>query len=197
MEEERAFWEIFESTLSDPVAYLEPSARLSSVCLQGVRAVFKLCKRCGGTSISTGPLTELYTEGFDSDQVWEEVQLLNEPALRQLGRLVASMKKEGEFQLLQRTNETSVESGEEEDHLWESGGGEDVTESEDVCSGMEDGGGGGVRREGRRTAVDDRFFKLAEMERFLEKVEREEEGRGECVQSLNVFHSFTGCSKTM
>ena len=90
--------EDLEAHLSKPEDYLNPSSELKSRCLTGLKTVFHLLqKRCresatagdataaaksggkGGerkrASVQTGPLSELYVEGFDVDQIWEQVEL--------------------------------------------------------------------------------------------------------------------------
>ena len=156
----------FESSLSDPLLYLEPSSHLSEICLRGVKSTFDLCKLHGET-LPTGPLTELYTEGFDNDQIWEELQLMNEPALKRLGKLVKSMSTWKNAQLLQgRACEHENGSFVQSDHDSVASG--DSEELLPVVSRQ--------RRVVKKVSVvDDRFFKLSEMETFLEQVERGEE----------------------
>ena len=38
--------------------------------------------------VPTGPLNELCIEGFDNEQIWAEIELLNEPALKSLKKQV-------------------------------------------------------------------------------------------------------------
>ena len=79
----------FDTCLQDPVAYLDTSEELQSSCLCGVKVLFELCKKYAENSlVPTGPLTELCTDGFYNDDVWEQLELLNDPALRQLTHLI-------------------------------------------------------------------------------------------------------------
>ena len=83
--------EDLEAHLSKPEDYLNPSSELKSLCLAGLKTAFHLLqKRCresatagesaaaksggkGGerkrAGVPTGPLSELYVEGFDVDQI--------------------------------------------------------------------------------------------------------------------------------
>lgn len=85
----------FRSTLSAPESYLNPSPELSSKCLIGLKTVFDFYKKCsenGSVKIPTGPLSELFTEGFDNEQIWEEIQLVNEPVIDYMGKLLSEME---------------------------------------------------------------------------------------------------------
>lgn len=85
----------FKTNLSAPESYLNPSSELSEKCLTGVKTVFDFYKECCKSSsvkIPNGPLSELYTEGFDNDQIWEEIQLMNEPVLNYVGKLLSEME---------------------------------------------------------------------------------------------------------
>ena len=39
-------------------------------------------------SVPTGPLSELYVEGFDVDQIWEQVELVNGPLIAHVTKQV-------------------------------------------------------------------------------------------------------------
>ena len=203
--EERQFLEEFEAHLSTPEDYLNPSPELRSRCLAGVKTVFDLLQKHSRemrtsastgakmVSVPTGPLSELYVEGFDTDQIWEQIQLVNEPMLAYLSKQVDM--------ICQWDLDKSTERGRQKAKVAvsnsESGSGgmgeleSDIAEGEVVEGEYFDEGDDemdpsdeetnevqGKRKgksEGRRTVVDDRFFKLAEMEQFLEKVEREQQ----------------------
>ena len=199
------FLEDFEAHLSKPEDYLNPTPELRARCLAGVKNIFDIlqehCRDVEAAKASssqgsktrkksvalTGPLPELYVEGFDLDQIWEQIQLVNEPMIAHLTKQV---EKICQWDLEQMTssggggggNEVTV-SDSESDGMdeSESDGAEEVEEEhfsgdEELGSGEEEGEEIKKRTklEGRRTVVDDRFFKLAEMEEFLEKVEREQ-----------------------
>jgi len=184
----------FQAELSDPLVYLEPSSRLDECFLRGMRTVFNMCK--GTSNLQTGPLPELYTEGFDNDQIWEEVQLLNEPALGQLSKVVRKVSSQAGRLCSLRPSVTTAEpsgcegaereDGSEED--WSRGESrEDNEEDLSSVSGEEEAGEERMKRTGRKSVVDDRFFKLSEMEQFLEQVEA---GEGEKSRSSSPLHSL-------
>ena len=202
--------EEFEAHLSTPEDYLNPSAELRSRCLAGVKTIFdflqKHCReaprnsaaegkklKASGPIVPTGPLSELYVEGFDADQIWEQIQLVNEPMLEYLSKQVDKichwdMKKltGGDGRKAAKMAMSDSESGSDggmgesesdldkgEDEYFDEGDDERDPSDEETTNEVR-----GRRRgkgEGRRTVVDDRFFKLAEMEQFLEIVEKEQQ----------------------
>ena len=219
--EDVKFLDDFKTHLSNPEDYLNPTPELRARCLAGVKTLFDaLQKRCRDgaaslpsssvvdekpqrskakklNSVPTGPLSELYVEGFDIDQIWEQLQLVNEPLI---GHLMKQVKKMSKWDFAKVTGshgskskvagvsdpdsdsdgmddlESDFKDEEGYEDLSEGEGGDDELESddedrEDVKKKRSKEGGG------RRTVVDDRFFKLAEMEAFLEKVEKEQQKR--------------------
>ena len=203
--EGKKFLEDFVAHLSTPEDYLDPSPELRSRCLAGVKTVFDLlqvqCRKSSSTAatkangarkkastVPLGPLSELYVEGFDADQIWEQLQLVNEPMLAYLSKQVDKLSKKG-FDKLPKQNANEVVSESGSDGVGESES--DFDEGADVEGEYSDEEGDeldadheetskirGRRRgknEGRKTVVDDKFFKLVEMEQFLDKMEREQQ----------------------
>ena len=146
-------------------------------------------------SVPTGPLSELYVEGFDVDQIWEQVELVNGPLIAHVTKQVERISQ-WDLDKLTGANgvrssnkeETTVsDSGSDRMDEWESDVDneedeyfDDGEESESACGDGEIGETEGRRGRvvGRRSVVDDRFFKLAEMEAFLEKMEKEQDHQG-------------------
>lgn len=202
----------FNTYLAKPESYANPTEELKARSLAGVKKVFdfyqkfarenlQLLETRGGCKhISTGPLKELYIEGLDEDQIWEQIQLVNEPVIKGLTPVaanLASMLHEGRFQLLLNADKPPTGSKKKTkvskfgtNHGDLSSGNEDSEEidSEFGISEEEEEKGEGVRKVvqagGKKSVVDDQFFKLSEMEKFLEMAEKEDggQGRSECVK---------------
>lgn len=187
----------FDTCLRDPVAYLDTSEEVRSSCLGGVKVLFEFCKGYAQSSpVPTGPLTELCTDGFCDESVWEQVELLNEPVLGQLTQMISSVTSGGVGDILCKPKaETSDDavSNSSEDCLSHDVGSSvgDVLDDQDnhvADNGCVErrravGRRGGSSEGGRRSVVDDQFFRLAEMEEFVERLEagEKEEEEGMCV----------------
>ena len=91
VEDARLFLNVYKKDMSGAELYLDPSEILRAGCLKGVELLFR-CLKKSGNSLSTGPLEELYTREFDEDQVWEQMQLTNEPALLSLHSTVQKLE---------------------------------------------------------------------------------------------------------
>ena len=106
--------------------------------------------------------------------IWAEIELLNEPALKSLKKQVkqaATWKVETPVRASVKPVTSEVTSSTED---WVEG---DGTVSGDELDSEEESGGVGRRgrERGRRSIVDDQFFKFAEMVRLLEQSEEWEE----------------------
>ena len=163
----------FSKDLSTPELYLEPRKSLVTGCLNGVEVLFRILRQSAG-HLPVGPLQELYTTNFDEDQVWEEVQLTNEPALLFLSRVVERLRPgvqlvAGELEEVEEEEqdeeageqvEEEMEQKEEEEVQEEDKDGDDVEESQKVekCQ--------------QKRRIDDSFFSISAMEQYLESADR-------------------------
>lgn len=198
----------FNAHLSSPQSYLNPTEEFRKRSRDALKTMFDLYKgfaagklgkmatQPGCKNIDTGPLPELYVDGLDNDQIWEQIELVNKPVIKGLtgvvGRL-SSQIESGQFHLLPQSDvttsgaecagngiaETGVSESVEEERDYLADESEDCidSEAEDMESEDESGRGKGrgkAQERGRSSVVDDKFFKLAEMEKFLEMTEKEE-----------------------
>ena len=138
-----------------------------------------------------GPLPELFVDGFDDDQVWEEIQLTNAPFFEFLKQRVRKMAPwrvrlsvaapddEIDDSDVVSENNTCLEEtlGTGRDRRVVQFAEEVEVDEEEVTSDLEgscldDDGESPPHKNNMatkqgRSAVDDRFFKLAEMQEFL------------------------------
>lgn len=135
VENTKEFLNLFRRELSEPEYYLDPRDSLRSKCLVGVKLFFSCLKQIS-SDLPTGPLQQLYTAGFDEDQIWEEVQLVNEPAVC---RLSATVEGLGPGLQLLATQQATQEM--EDKHILNSAeeAEEKSNDSEEVLSTCSDG----------------------------------------------------------
>ncbi|KAB1257439.1 U3 small nucleolar ribonucleoprotein MPP10 [Camelus dromedarius] len=173
------------------------------------------------------PLQKLMIRNFDDEQIWQQLELQNEPILQYFENAVSETIEDEDLSLLPESEEqeceddvSAMEAGSQEDL------GQDVEEEEDEeeeeeVSYLSGGDPGGIeraknsskldlskspdfsdedsdldfdiskleqqskvqtkvpRKPTEKSEVDDKFFKLSEMETFLENMEKEEEQKEE------------------
>ena len=206
----------FSAHLSSPSVYTNPTEKMKTRSNNCLKQFFELYKKFsreellaleqlpGCKRVDTGPLSELYTEGLDSDQIWEQIELVNKPVIRSLSGVVSDISarlESGEFQLWAHTSskeggnvrhEVGSKTSVGEQECGEDGGDEVGSEREESdyhgssddesgC-GVEESGHGKLKRgTGKKSVVDDDFFNLEEMHKFLEAAEKEEVKGDVCV----------------
>lgn len=156
----------------------------------------------------TGSLPQLYTEGFDEEQIWQQLELHNEPSFKILMKNVAKLLTGKDKKL--SFYKVEVQADEEEEDVQNGKEHEEEEDKDSVTSDLsfelpadsEDENSSDLdetadlkldeyrvldeEREERpnrkrdqpigkirKTEVDDQFFKVGEMEKFLEKEEAE------------------------
>ncbi|XP_012620065.1 U3 small nucleolar ribonucleoprotein MPP10 [Microcebus murinus] len=166
------------------------------------------------------PLRKLVIDNFDDEQIWQQLELQNEPILQYFQNAVSETIKEEDISLLPESEEQECE---EDGSEMEADGQEDleqVLEQEEASDIDADGPKEDERAKNsnkfdlrkspvfsdedsdldfdiskleqqskvqskvpkkprEKSIVDDKFFKLSEMEAFLENIEKEEEQKNE------------------
>ena len=131
---EESFFQDVEAQMTDvvdtPESFLTPSAELEDKLLQVTKQLFdfgKTQKYCylAFLSIATakqrepvelGPLPELLVEGFETDQIWEEIQLQNQPLWHYLNKQITNLQdKEIAFFTESKKNKRKVQHEENEE----------------------------------------------------------------------------------
>lgn len=88
--------ETFETkVLQKPELFFTPSEQVASDIKQFTKHVFDHCTKFVSQS-SVTPLDQLYIDGFDADQIWEQLQLQNGPLVSELAKRIRGFNKQPE-----------------------------------------------------------------------------------------------------
>jgi U3 small nucleolar RNA-associated protein MPP10 len=166
---------------TDPTVWLASSPSLSQIARTASEHLFTSLRPFTPKT----PFDKLLTQGFDAEQIWQQIDLQAHPLLSTIRREVKQFEKNpGEISKLKKVLEvekkeskggTSVVEEESEDFDEEFDGfdeeldeeeEEEERESEGGEEDEEDGGGG----------IEDGFLKIKELEEFLEEGEAREYG---------------------
>ena len=182
--------EQFEDLYSHPDSYLDPPEGLHKELVSHSKTLYDFMKTYESSyaSASNNSLRELLVSGFDDEQIWQEIQLQNNPCLAYLRKNIKgiatshisltknasinnsnSKKVKGKTQNTKHNKTEATVSGDDSD---------DEIENEICLDSDDDFDSESVQpKKYKRTVVDDNFFKLRQMEEFLDQQDREEELR--------------------
>ncbi|XP_072167521.1 U3 small nucleolar ribonucleoprotein protein MPP10-like [Diadema setosum] len=222
----RAVLRSFEGATKVPENYISCQPKHEAVLTSCTKSLFDEAASHGRETIgSSNPLSELITEGFDEEQIWQELELQNEPCIDSLLKRVAkavagsssqrharrqemvSQGEEGETDESDHTEDEDEHSDDQDDgeedpdesnadiqRTRHRKDGEDFDDSDESdtnfdidslqmrtklrgkVSVKEDTAHSGKGRT-KSSVVDDMFFKLDDMERFLEMEDAREAKR--------------------
>nr|XP_003703536.1 PREDICTED: U3 small nucleolar ribonucleoprotein protein MPP10 [Megachile rotundata] len=132
---------------------------------------------------NTNALPELVTEGFDEEQIWQQLELQNEGELEHfisgISKVLAGNKKltipvsttKPEIEQSSEENEMENEENDEENITEEGSSEEDDVEMKSILQTRKKD----VRKNKKKPSiVDDKFFKLQELDEYLTKEEKKE-----------------------
>ncbi|XP_057612233.1 U3 small nucleolar ribonucleoprotein protein MPP10 [Chionomys nivalis] len=217
---ERCLREVKKAT-SRPECFLTIQNGLASNFTSLTKVLYDFNKILENGRISGSPLQKLEINSFDDEQIWQQLELQNEPILQYFQNAVSETIEDEDLSLLPEGDDQEGDDQEGEEGALELEAESQENRETDVEEEQLSDVGGNVPKAGERaqgrpdprespvfsdedsdldfdiskleqqtkmqikpsgkprekSVVDDKFFKLSEMENFLEKVEKEEERR--------------------
>uniref|UniRef100_A0A8V5HC18 U3 small nucleolar ribonucleoprotein protein MPP10 n=1 Tax=Melopsittacus undulatus TaxID=13146 RepID=A0A8V5HC18_MELUD len=175
-----------------PERFLSVQDGLSSDFRALTKTLYDLNKALGSNIVRGGPLKELVIENFDEEQIWQQLELQNNEVLDFFKKSIARDAKDEGLCLLsdQEENDSDAETSSDqefEDNIMdaetEQKNTKDKTKAKEKQSKLKESIMQKCSDEDsdldfdiealEKSIVDDKFFKLAEMEAFLEHAEKE------------------------
>ncbi|XP_019801484.1 U3 small nucleolar ribonucleoprotein protein MPP10 isoform X1 [Tursiops truncatus] len=218
---ERCLREIGKAT-DRPECFLTIQDELASKFTSLTKVLYDFNKILENDRKRGSPLQRLMINNFDDEQIWQQLELQNEPILQYFQNAVSEAIKDEDISLLSKNE---VQECEEDASEMEAGGEEDLEQDlEEEEEKVSDLSGDDPEEDERaintskldlrkspdfsdensdldfdiskleqqskvqnkvprkpteKSIVDDKFFKLSEMESFLENIEKEEEQKGD------------------
>ncbi|ELK16866.1 U3 small nucleolar ribonucleoprotein MPP10 [Pteropus alecto] len=215
-----------------PESFLSVQDQLASDFISLTKALYDFNKALEHGGVRGSPLRKLVIDNFDDEQIWQQLEMQNEPVLRFFENAVGDTIEDGDISLLPENEERECEEGDsemeadgqedlEQDEEEEAPGpsGDDADDDETARRSSESGLRKSLvfsdedsdldfdiskleqqsrvqnrvpRKPREKSVVDDQFFKLSEMETFLETMEKEEEQRGDAEEDEIDFFEDVG-----
>ncbi|XP_057474810.1 M phase phosphoprotein 10-like [Actinidia eriantha] len=165
---------------AEPPLYLSPSTDLSQAAREASQNMFSFLKPFAPKS----PFDCLLVDGFDAEQIWQQIDLQSNPLISSLRRQLKKFEKNPEeiAKFFSQSEKKEEQEREKEDGLEreeELDGVEDDLEGFDDDDDEEEESGEGDEEEEEEeggVGVEDKFLKIKELEEYLEGDEAREYG---------------------
>uniref|UniRef100_A0A667H3F7 U3 small nucleolar ribonucleoprotein protein MPP10 n=1 Tax=Lynx canadensis TaxID=61383 RepID=A0A667H3F7_LYNCA len=224
---ERCLKEVGKAT-GRPECFLTIQDELASKFTSLTKVLYDFNKTLENGRIHGSPLKKLVIENFDDEQIWQQLELQNEPILQYFQDAVSKTIKDEDISLFPENEEQECEEDSSEVEADGQEALEQDLEEEEVADLSGDDPTGDEktknsstvdlrkspvfsdedsdldfdiskleeqskvqdkvpRKPREKSIVDDKFFKLSEMETFLENMEKEEEQKGDEEEDIDFF----------
>lgn len=168
---------------TEPPVFLAPSS-ISEVARAASQYLFEKLKPYNPKS----PFDQLLVDGFDAEQIWQQIDMQSQPLLsslrqevkrfsknpeeiRKLGNLALKVSHEDDVDEMDMDAFDSDDDNDDDELEANESEGEEEDEDEE-----EDGEEEEEEKDGDNEGIEDKFFKIKELEEFLEEGEAEEYG---------------------
>ncbi|KAL0643336.1 hypothetical protein Bca4012_041626 [Brassica carinata] len=168
---------------TEPPVFLAPSS-ISEVARAASQYLFTKLKPHNPKS----PFDELLVDGFDAEQIWQQIDMQSQPLLsslrhevkrfakspkeiRKIGDLAVEASHEGDVDEMDMDDDNDVEDDDDELEADESEGEEEEEDGEEEEEDEEE-----EEEEEENEGIEDKFFKIKDLEDFLEEGEAQEYG---------------------
>ncbi|XP_007095932.2 U3 small nucleolar ribonucleoprotein protein MPP10 [Panthera tigris] len=228
---ERCLKEVGKAT-GRPECFLTIQDELASKFTSLTKVLYDFNKTLENGRIHGSPLKKLVIENFDDEQIWQQLELQNEPILQYFQDAVSKTIKDEDISLFPENEEQEFEEDGSEVEADGQEALEQDLEAEEVADLSGDDPAGDEktknsstidlrkspvfsdedsdldfdiskleeqskvqdkvpRKPREKSIVDDKFFKLSEMETFLENMEKEEEQKGDEEEDIDFFEDVS------
>jgi U3 small nucleolar RNA-associated protein MPP10 len=172
--------------------FFTPSEDIAQEIKGFTKHVFDHCTKFVSRTAAT-PLDQLYVDGFDADQIWEQLRLQNVPLLEELSKRIRSFQKKPEQIRLfpcekggeEEEDDEAMELSEEVDEADDDGAQESADSDDDQDDGDEEEQDDSAEKTPKkkiskkakkaRDVAEDGFFDWDEMDRIAEEEEEEDD----------------------
>ncbi|RLN69381.1 hypothetical protein BBP00_00000374 [Phytophthora kernoviae] len=119
-----------EKVVQQPEVFFTPSEEIAAEIKTFTKHAFDRSTKYSSKEGQAAPLEELYVDGFDADQIWEQLRLLNGPLVVEMAQRIKTFHKKPESILL-FPSEKQEESEEEQEESEANSDAEEEEESDD------------------------------------------------------------------
>uniref|UniRef100_A0A0E0F2B0 Uncharacterized protein n=1 Tax=Oryza meridionalis TaxID=40149 RepID=A0A0E0F2B0_9ORYZ len=166
---------------ADPALYLSPSADLAAAAREASKHLY--ASLVPFSPAQPPPLSNLLAgPAFDAEQIWSQIELLSRPLIPHLRRQLRRLEQQSPSQPPPRTESKSADAEEEKSEEEEDGEGDEELELDDVDDeeeSEEEDEEEEIGLEGKAgNQVEDEFFKIKDLDKFMVKGEEAEYGGG-------------------
>ncbi|KAG5684917.1 hypothetical protein PVAND_014125 [Polypedilum vanderplanki] len=205
MEEISTAFDCFKSITKHPETFLtQQNEKRERIQKEMIEIIYKCSKKLASDKKSKA-LKKIITNGMDSESIWQQLELQNEESfesnLQDVSQFLAMDSQKFQLNLDEETPESDDQKDESEEELNQNENGEasesDSQNNENGFLNNEDDVDDDEEEESddmpvqkkkvKKSIVDDKFFKLSEMEEFLIDQDRKEMGQSKSDDDIDYF----------